>query len=361
MVRIISLVSLLLGFSHLQAQLLDYSWFNLQGEVKSCNVICYDYIENNGSWEEGFPYSENISYQTDLNLVYLEFNTSGMVSKSKLYYPRSFYNPFETLYPIKDLEISDFISTGNYVTKLYSYSYTKNSDIDKLEVTDSRGRRINTSYINGRLVEDELYTYNEEEVSDKTVLSKRAKGSVYNYRRLETESVENKTIIKEFLNNRFLQSKSLQIDGVDYIDRLFVSKSRINASRESYNSDGLIVNRHTYYVNWRNVVKDWPDIDFDESLDYLSFISSLKRSGSESIEKYRYRDGKLVEKFVDDDVYSYIYNTDGLIETVYFNTLYKDYIYDEKGNWFIKIVGEIDAESKERIPKKKYLRTLMYY
>lgn len=361
MIRILLTTFFIFSFTYIDAQLLDLEWFNLKGNIKSCSVICYDYNYIDGVLEEGFPYSENISYQTDLNLVYLEFNQEGMISKSKLYYPRDFYNPFDTIYPVQDLEKSDFMVIGNFLTKFYSYRYSKEDGVQKLEILDSRGRKINTSYRDGLLIEDELYIYEEHSNEDKTVLSKRNKGSVYNYRRLETETIGNKTVVKEFLNNRFLQSKSITIVGSEFIDNISITKSRINASREFYNSDGLLEQRQSYNMNWRNRVTNWPEIDFDENLDYISFLTSLKRVGSETKELFTYGNGKLIQNTINDNTYRYLYDDKGRLETVYYNNQYRDYVYDDNGNWLVKIVGVMNSDNQVRIPKKKYQRTLTYF
>lgn len=361
MKKIITYIYFLLLLIHLDAQILDRSWFDLKGSVRLCSVMRYDIHIDNGLITEGFPQSDNTSYQTDLNLVYMEFSRDGLLTKSKLYYPRGYYGPFEQLSPVQNLEVSDFFTAGNFLTKLYTYDYNRFDGMVAVELTDSRGRLLSSIYKDGLLVEDDLYHYEKQEEATITKLLKRSKDSVYNYRRLEIESNNTTVVTKEFLNSRFLQSKKIERIGDNYKESIFISKSKVVAIREEYNNQDQKIKQLSYSVNWRHMVKNWPEIDFDEDLDYYSFTQSLKRTGSESVEHYEYSENQLMNRYADNNKYQYIYSDDGFLKTVMFNSQYKDYIYDNWGNWISKTVGHLDPDTNKRIPDRRYQRILQYY
>ncbi len=376
------LLTLILVSSNLYSQYYTSDNFNLKGQINRVSVVCYDIEEIEGLFIEGFPYSSQSRYHTDLNLHYLEFDKDGKLSRSKLYYPRDFYGQFSWLSPQFDLESSDFGKKKNYLTSMYRYKYSNDQESLKITISSEDGTDVNLFLDNdNRLTEDEYYTYTVTSDKEKKVLTKRRKGSRYGYRRMETVDIDGTEVVNEYINNRFLVSKKLTIKKDNTLESIFVSQSRIELIKEISNSSNLVIEKRFVNLNWRNKFLKWPDIDFDINLDYSGYLNMLERENEELGISYLYNDRGLIttktkfryngDKKIPLTVTSYIYDSNEQLLKVLINAkplesedlYFKEYIYDDKGNWIVKTVGyEISKNEKMvRIPIKKYLKTLTYW
>lgn len=354
--------------------------FNLKGDVHKVSVVCHDIETENGEVLEGFPYSSQMKFHTDLNLHYLEFDSEGRLNRSRLYYPRDFYGQFQWMVPQFNLEESDFGPKKNYLGMDYRYKYKIGVEGNtRIQVFNS----TNSFYIvidnKNRLVEDEYYTYTYNDSEGISKILKRRKGSQYDFRRIESELKDNRVVTKEFINNNFPQSKRVVISEESHNSEIFISLGRITAFKESL-ENGLVLEKHSLDLSWRNRINPWPEVEFDENLDFNSFLDTIPRDFKSYKAVYEYSDGRVIkelryevsgkrEKHIGTYVYIHsnevisgiIYTEDPLGEAV---KKYKEFTYDDKGNWTQKVLGRIifDKDDKEvRIPSKRYIRTLTYY
>lgn len=367
--------------SLIYAQYYTVSDFLLEGNVKRVSVQCYDINEVEGEYIEALPYTTNSSYHTDLNLHYLEFNKEGELIRSKLYYPRDFYGQFSWLSPQFDLESSDYSEKINYLSAMHRYRYDKDDNGVSVTITSEDGTKVNVLVDNNRLLkEDEYYTYSTTKLEEKEVLTKKRKGSLYGFRRLETISLEDKKIVNEYINNRFLISKRVEREGDDFFESIYLSRSSINLLKIKKDGDRNI---EKSYVNlsWRNKFLKWPEIDFNIDLDYQGFLNMLERESDEYLEEYSYDVNGNISTVIR---YKYGYNSkkeilkidyeysDNMLKRVVINPdpiggesdlFFKEYEYDSMGNWNIKVVGNLKRFKGEliRVPTKKYVKTLTYW
>lgn len=346
--------------------------FSLSDNIKKISVVYYDLVEENGEVSEGFPYSVQTKYKTDLNLYYLEFNENGTLKKSRLFYPRDFYSQFSLLEPILDLESSDFGAKINYLTKSYRYAYQIDGDLIKLTLTEQNNSSMNILLKDNFLLEDEYYIYTLNENEGIKTLVKKRKGSVYGFRRIEEEDRDSFIIKKEYINNRFLISKESYNVTESRSDKIRVSQSRINLEKAEYNSLGQVVSSYVVDLSWRNKFSKWPEIDFDEQYNYDSYLNDLERDFNQTQVDFFYDDLNRVNKKV---TYSLLrnkktlitterfeYNLDNKIIIHFVNDNYKEYEYDNFGNWVVKTIGKINNVDgiDMRVPNKRYIRTLTY-
>lgn len=379
MKKIYILLLFLIG-TNLYSQYYKVSDFNLKGNLNRVSVICYDIEDVNGEFLEGLPYSSQNRYHTDLNLHYLEFNRDGQLIRSKLYYPRDFYGQFSWLSPQFDLESSDFLTKKNYLAAMHRYKYLLEDDVLKITITSEDGSEVDVILDEKKsLMEDEYYTYTTTLEDNKQTLTKKRKGSMYGFRRLETVREGNRTTINEFINNRFLVSKKVVTVMDDYTDTIFVSQSRIELSRIKSKND-KVLNKRYVNLSWRNKFLKWPEIDFNIDQSYSDFLESLERQSEEYGEEYTYSiSGKLTSLTryrYSYDIKKPILNIDyaykeDLLQSILINSnpqgvsdlYFKEYIYDDKDNWSTKTVGlyKMIKGKRVRIPTKKYVKTLTYW
>lgn len=355
--------------------------FNLKGKVRRLSVLCYEYELIDGEYIEGLPYSTQKKYHTDLNLHYLEFNKEGYLKRSLLYYPRDFYGQFTWLLPEFDLESSDFSEKKNYLSAMFRYKYSESEGMTNVSITSEDGTEVNLQIdSNNRLTEDEYYIYEEISDNNKSILTKKRKGSNYGYRRTESMVSDDKTIISEYINNRFIVSKKIIVTSGSSKESIFVSQSRIELSKESYDSFGRVSYIRYVKLNWKNKFLKWPEIDFSNDHTYISFLDDLDRESDEYGIEFKYNSNNQVIEKVN---YRISYDNkipirktnlvyiDGILARITVDPnpqvvgdiYFKEYVYDSYGNWTEKILGiEKNLKGKKiRIPTKKYVKTLTYW
>lgn len=353
--------------------------FSLSGNVNKVSVVCHDISFEDGEYVEGFPYSSQGKYHTDLNLHYLEFNKDGDLIRSRLFYPRGSYGQFQWLEPQFNLEDSDFGIKKNYLTVDNRYKYKFIEDKLYLTIKDSLSEYTLIIDQERKLIEDAYYSYNYNQNDNLNSVLKKRKGSFYNYRRKETTTIDNITIHKEFINNRFLQAKRVITKNTNGAIDIYISQSKIVAKKEEL-KNGVLVSDTSVNLSWRNKINPWPEIDFNQDIGFEDFMKSIKRDIKPIKTIYSYNEEKdliKIEKYEVNQnrekliaIEERTFENNQLIEVVLITDplggnyrRYKTYKNDENGNWYEKVVGEeiYQAEKLVRVPNKRYVKTLTYW
>lgn len=361
------------------SQIYKVNDFNLNGNLKKVSVVCYDIVLEEGEFLEGFPYSSQTLFHTDLNLHYLEFDSEGTLTRSRLYYPRDFYGQFQWMIPQFNLEESDFGSKKNYLGMDYRYKYSKTEEGTLIRVYNSTNSFFILVDDQNRLIEDEYYNYLYKSQDGKDSTLKRRKGSQYDFRRIDTTLNGDREISKEYINNSFPQSQRVKISRDNIRGEMFISLGRIKGFSETINN-GLVIERESVDLSWRNRINPWPEIEFNEEISFNEFLDSIPRPFKSYKSIYTYKENLLIKEDVYEvsgkrekliATYNFDYENSNLKEVVFISdpngdslTRYKSFAYDENSNWIEKLVGKIeynDNDESVRVPQKRYIRTLTYY